>query len=382
MSNHQEYSSATLALARELIRRPSVTPDDFGCQDLMIDRLTTRGFEIEHLNFGEVSNFWARLGDAPPLFVFAGHTDVVPTGPIEHWSVDPFAAVDKSGNLWGRGSADMKGSLAAMVTASERFLSDNHPFKGSLGFLVTSDEEGAAVDGTRRVVQTLEDRNEKMDWCLVGEPSSRECLADTVKNGRRGSLSGDLTVKGKEGHVAYPHLADNPIHNTAELIQEFSNRQWDQGNEFFPPTTFQISNIHAGTGAGNVIPGEIRIQFNFRFSPEVTPDYLQSEVGKTLNRLALEHEIEWTLFGMPFQTDHGQLVDATIASIREVCGIETELSTSGGTSDGRFIAPTGAQIVELGPVNASIHKVDEHVSIADLDKLSEIYENILRRLLG
>ena len=375
------HRSPTLELTRDLIKRQSVTPEDAGCQALLIERLAALGFKIEKLNYGKVSNFWARLGSDTPLFTFAGHTDVVPTGPESRWTEHPFAAIERDGYLWGRGSSDMKGSLAAMITASERFLAANPKPKGSFAFLITSDEEGPAVDGTRRVMQTLEQRGEKIDWCLVGEPSSNEQLGDTVKNGRRGSLSAELIIHGKSGHVAYPHRADNPIHRCAAVINTLCYKSWDQGNEFFPPTTFQISNINGGTGAGNVIPGELKLLFNFRFSTEVTPEHLQSEVEKILQQSEFEYELHWTLFGMPFQTARGKLVDATLEAIHAHCGIEAELSTTGGTSDGRFIAPTGAQVVEFGPINASIHKVDEHVKIADLDLLSTIYEDILHRLL-
>lgn len=374
--------SATLELTRDLIAQPSVTPEDAGCQPLLAKRLRKIGFEIEKMPFGDVTNSWMRRGEAHPLLVFAGHTDVVPTGPRERWSSDPFTAkLADDGMLYGRGSADMKGSIAAFVTACERFVGANPDHAGSIALLITSDEEGPAVDGTRRVVETLEARGEKIDWCLVGEPSSTEEVGDVVKNGRRGSLSAKLLVRGRQGHVAYPHLARNPIHQALPALGELVETVWDEGNEFFPPTTFQISNIAGGTGAGNVIPGELSVDFNFRFSTENSAGRLRQRVAAILGAHELDYEISWTLSGEPFLTASGELVDAVAHAIREVTGRTTELSTAGGTSDGRFIAPTGAQVVELGPVNASIHQIDERVRATDLDTLSEIYEATLRRLL-
>lgn len=374
--------SETLALALELIGRPSVTPEDAGCQDLIAARLRPLGFAVEPMAFGEVRNLWARRGHATPLLVLAGHTDVVPPGPTGQWSVPPFEPAVRDGLLYGRGAADMKGSLAAMVTACERFLARRPDHRGSLAFLLTSDEEGPAVDGTVRVIERLADRGERIDWALVGEPTSSEHLGDVVKNGRRGSLSGRLTVLGVQGHVAYPQLADNPVHRFAPALVELAGRQWDRGNAHFPPTSFQVSNLHAGTGAGNVIPGELVVDCNFRFCPESDPEGLQAAVEAVLDRHGLRHRLEWSLGGRPFLTEAGALVEAVGAAAREVTGRTPALSTSGGTSDGRFIAPTGAQVVELGPLNASIHQVDEHVAVEDLDRLSRIYEGVLERLLG
>ncbi len=374
--------SETLELAQELVRRPSVTPEDAGCQELLAERLATLGFRIEPMPFGEVKNLWARRGNEAPLFCFAGHTDVVPPGPEEAWRFPPFQPTVRDGMLHGRGSADMKGSIAAMLTATERFLANHADHRGSLAWLITSDEEGEAVDGTVKVVETLQARGEKIDWCLVGEPSSSQRLGDTIKNGRRGSLNGRLRVKGIQGHVAYPHLARNPVHQALPALAELAAAEWDRGNEFFPPTSFQISNIHAGTGATNVIPGELEVVFNFRFSTENTAESLQQRTEEILGRHGLEYELEWSLSGNPFLTAAGELVDAAREAVLATTGREPELSTSGGTSDGRFIAPTGAQVIELGPLNATIHKVNEQVAVADLEQLSEIYERILVRLLG
>ena len=373
--------SATLNLSKALIARRSVTPEDAGCQALLAERLAALGFHIEHLRFGEVDNLWARFGTQQPLFVFAGHTDVVPSGPESNWSSPPFTPTIKDGVLYGRGAADMKSSLAAMITASERFLARHPQPRGSIGFLITSDEEGPAVDGTVKVINTLQARQEKIDWCLVGEPSSTHKVGDVIKNGRRGSLGGRLIIKGQQGHVAYPHLADNPIHKLGPVLSALCERQWDQGNAHFPPTTFQISNIHAGAGASNVIPAEVVMDFNFRFSTEVTDQILREQVEAILKPLQIDYALSWVLSGQPFITEPAELIAATKAAIEEVCGYETTLSTSGGTSDGRFIAPTGAQVIELGPVNASIHKIDENTDIAELDKLSDIYERILQKLL-
>lgn len=373
--------SATLQLAMDLIARPSVTPDDCDCQNLMIERLSALDFRVEKLRFGEVDNFWARRGSEGPLLCFAGHTDVVPTGPAERWQHPPFEPVIDNGMLCGRGAADMKGSLAAMITACERFVAEHPDHRGSIAFLITSDEEGAAVNGTVKVVEHLEARQEKINWCVVGEPSSSRTLGDVVKNGRRGSLGAKLRINGIQGHVAYPHLARNPIHQSAPALAALATEHWDNGNEFFPPTSFQISNIAAGTGATNVIPGHLDVMFNFRFSTENTAESLQEKTRRILDRFELDYSIEWTLFGQPFLTGKGELVDATVAAIREITGTDTELSTSGGTSDGRFIAPTGAQVLELGPVNATIHKLDERIRAEDLDILSAVYQSILRNLL-
>jgi len=373
--------SATLSLSTALIARPSVTPYDAGCQQLLAERLATLDFHIEHLRFGEVDNLWARFGEQGPLFVFAGHTDVVPSGPESSWSTPPFSPTVKNGVLYGRGAADMKSSIAAMITATERFLAHHTKPKGSIAFLITSDEEGPALDGTVKVIETLQARQEKIDWCLVGEPSSTHKVGDIIKNGRRGSLGGRLVIKGQQGHVAYPHLADNPIHKLGPVLSALCERQWDQGNAHFPPTTFQISNIHAGTGASNVIPAEVVIDFNFRFSTAVTDQMLREEVEAMLKAFPFEYSVSWVLSGQPFITEPAELIDASKAAILEVCGYETALSTSGGTSDGRFIAPTGAQVIELGPVNASIHKIDENTDVNELDTLSAIYEKILLKLL-
>ncbi|WP_456373188.1 succinyl-diaminopimelate desuccinylase [Thiolapillus sp.] len=373
--------SETLELAKELISRPSVTPEDHGCQALMMERLGALGFQLEPMNFGDTQNFWARRGNQGPLFCFAGHTDVVPPGPEDAWKFPPFRPVVHDGLLHGRGAADMKGSLAAMITATEAFVRKYPHHKGSIAYLITSDEEGPATQGTVKVVETLELRGEKIDWCLVGEPSSSDKLADVVKNGRRGSHGCRLLVKGVQGHVAYPHLARNPVHAAAPALAELVAEEWDQGNAFFPPTTFQISNIHAGTGATNVIPGTLEVLFNFRFSTETTHAELERRVEEILNRHGLDYDIEWTLSGPPFLTPGGELLDATQQAVEEIMGYPTKLSTSGGTSDGRFVAPTGAQVLELGPLNATIHKVNECVSVVDLDNLSRIYMRLLELLL-
>jgi succinyl-diaminopimelate desuccinylase len=374
--------SETLDLAIKLIRRQSVTPDDAGCQQLMMDRLDALGFVNEAMRFGDVDNFWSRRGQAAPLLCFAGHTDVVPTGPVERWQSDPFAPEIRDGVLYGRGAADMKGSLAAMIVATERFVAAHPRHRGSIAFLVTSDEEGPAVDGTVRVVDTLRARGEQIDWCLVGEPSSDQRLGDIVKNGRRGSLGGVLTVHGRQGHVAYPHLASNPVHRLAPALAELTATEWDGGNDYFPPTTFQVSNIQAGTGATNVIPGDCRVVFNFRYSTESTQASLQQRVHEILDRHGVEYTLDWKLSGLPFLTEPGALVAAVRQAIAEVAGFATTLSTAGGTSDGRFIAPTGAQVVELGPLNATIHQVDECVAVADLDRLADIYQRMLEILLA
>ncbi|MDP2228509.1 MAG: succinyl-diaminopimelate desuccinylase [Moraxellaceae bacterium] len=374
--------SPTLDLTLALMREPSVTPFDANCQTLMIERLEKIGFTVERLRFGDVDNFWARRGDTGPVLAFAGHTDVVPTGPVENWSVQPFAPEIRDGMLIGRGAADMKGSLAAMVVACERFVAAHPAHNGSIAFLITSDEEGVAVNGTVKVVEHLEARHEKITWALVGEPSSSKQLGDVIKNGRRGSLNGVLTVLGTQGHVAYPQLADNPIHRAAPALAELAAEVWDHGNGFFPATSFQISNITAGTGANNVIPGEMQVVFNFRFSTEVTEAQLRERTEAILRKHSVRYALDWKLSGHPFLTARGEIVEAAVASIREICGIDTELSTSGGTSDGRFIAPTGAQVLELGPLNATIHKVNEEVRAADLDTLTDVYERILVKLLA
>ncbi len=375
-------TSPTIKLAQALIQRESVTPEDEGCQRLMIDRLEKIGFDIHKLRFGEVDNFWAIRGNSGPIFAFAGHTDVVPTGDTSDWTHSPFEAKIENGMLHGRGAADMKGSLAAMITATESFIESHADHTGRIAFLITSDEEGPAVNGTVKVIEWLEQQNEKITWCLVGEPSSTHHVGDVIKNGRRGSLGGWLTVHGKQGHVAYPHLAENPIHSIAPVFAELASEEWDQGNEFFPATTFQISNFNSGTGATNVIPGKAEAIFNFRFSTELTEDELRSRTEAVLNKHELNYELEWKLSGLPFLTGRGDLVNAAVLAIKSHAGIDTELSTSGGTSDGRFIAPTGAQVLELGPVNATIHQIDECVSAKDLDTLSLIYKDILVELLG
>lgn len=373
--------SDTLALACELIRRESVTPDDAGCQTLIADRLEQHGFVTERLPFGEVDNLWLRRGTAEPLLVFVGHTDVVPSGPPAHWSSPPFTPTVRGGRLYGRGAADMKGSIAAFVTAIERFV-DTHPrHAGSIALLITSDEEGPAVNGTARVVETLTQRGERIDFCLVGEPSSSQRCGDTLKIGRRGSLSARLKVLGEQGHVAYPQLAANPIHAAASALAELTGEVWDHGNDSFPATSLQISNIHAGTGADNVIPGELEVLFNFRFSTELTEAQLRTRTEAILDRHGLRYQLDWKLSGQPFLTARGELVDAASEAVREVTGETPLLSTEGGTSDGRFIAPTGAQVVELGPVNRSIHKIDEHVGVEELGTLSEIYQRVLTKLL-
>ena len=374
-------SSATLDLSLQLLRQPSVTPVDHNCQNLMAERLEKIGFKIETMRFDDVDNLWARKGTEAPVFCFAGHTDVVPTGNLDAWNTDPFVPEIRDGKLYGRGSADMKTALAAMVVASERFVAKHPDHKGSIAFLITSDEEGPSINGTVKVVETLEARQEKMTWCLVGEPSSTHKLGDIIKNGRRGSLNGVLTVKGKQGHVAYPHLAINPIHTASKVIAELCETVWDHGNEYFPATSFQISNIQAGTGATNVVPGNMTVTFNFRYSTEVTADQLKTRVLEILDQHQVDYEIEWTLSGLPFLTPVGELVNAARQAIRNVTGVETKLSTSGGTSDGRFIAPTGAQVLELGVLNATIHQINEHVDVADLEPLAEIYEQILEALL-
>lgn len=374
--------SPVISLAKDLLSRRSVTPEDAGCQDVMIERLLQLGFCIETMVFDDTTNLWARRGTQAPLFVFAGHTDVVPSGPIEQWHTPPFEPTIKDGMLYGRGAADMKGSLACMIVAIERFIAENPDHQGSIGLLITSDEEGPFINGTTRVVDTLEARNEKIDLCIVGEPSSTLVVGDVVKNGRRGSITGDLTVKGIQGHVAYPHLADNPVHRALPALAELAAKTWDNGNDYFPPTSFQIPNINAGTGASNVVPGECQVQFNFRFSTELTDEAIKAQVHEILDQHQLDYHLNWTLSGHPFLTEKGTLVDAVVAAIEEVAHITPELSTSGGTSDGRFIARTGAQVIELGPVNATIHKVNECVKIEDLELLTDMYQKVLEKTLA
>ena len=373
--------SSTLALTEELLRRPSVSPEDHGCLDIIGARLEALGFRNERLQYSPVDNLWATRGRGSPVLCFAGHTDVVPPGPREDWHTDPFEPVIRDGILYGRGAADMKSGLAAMVTATERFLARHSDHRGTLAFLLTSDEEGPSVDGTRRVMQVLEARGEKIDWCVVGEPTSHEALGDTIKIGRRGSLSGRLTVHGVQGHIAYPHLADNPVHGFAPALAELVAMHWDQGNEFFQPTTFQVSNISAGTGAPNVVPGELKARFNLRFSTEQSVEKLQQRVLAVLDRHRVKYSLEWFVSGLPFLTRPGTLTAVVERAVRETMGRNPELSTTGGTSDGRFIAPTGAQVVELGVVNATIHKVNECVRVEDIDTLSLAYERIMELLL-
>ena len=374
--------SPTLALTEALIERPSVSPEDHGCQALMIERLVAIGFAVERLPFGPVENFWATRGRGSPVFCFAGHTDVVPPGPLEGWRRDPFRAIVEDGMLYGRGAADMKSGLAAMVTACEAFVRAHPDHRGTIAFLVTSDEEGPSVDGTRRVVEWLAARGQRIDWCLVGEPSSETALGDVVKIGRRGSLSGRLTVHGVQGHVAYPERADNPVHRFAPALAELVARRWDEGNAHFQPTTFQVSNLTAGTGAPNVVPGELKARFNLRFSTEQTVARLQSVVEEILRRHGLRYSLEWFVSGLPFLTPPGVLSDAVAGAVHDELGIRPRMTTGGGTSDGRFIAPLGAQVIELGVVNATIHKVDECVRVADVDRLHALYRRTLERLLA
>ena len=374
--------SQTLDLTKDLMARRSVTPADEGCQAVMTARLAAAGFQIEPLRYGSVENFWAKRGSGSPVFCFAGHTDVVPTGPLEEWKTDPFVPSVRDGVLYGRGAADMKSGLAAMVTACEAFVAAHPNHKGSIAFLITSDEEGPSVDGTKRVVETLAARKERIDYCVVGEPSSEKTIGDTIKVGRRGSFSGRLTVHGVQGHVAYPHLAENPVHTFAPALAELTTRVWDEGTEHFQPTTFQVSNFNAGTGAPNVIPGELKARFNLRYSPVQTQDRLKETVEGILKKHGVRYTIEWYVSGEPFYTAPGALSKAVGAAIEEVTGSGPKISTGGGTSDGRFIAPLGAQVVELGVVNATIHKVNESVRVEEIDKLHQIYFNVLRNLLA
>ena len=374
--------SPTLALAKDLISRQSVTPEDAGCQELMINRLKALGFEIDVMVFEDTTNFWARRGTEAPLFAFAGHTDVVPAGPIEQWNTKPFEPTIVDGYLHGRGAADMKGSLASMIVAVEQFIEKYPDHSGSIGFLITSDEEGPFINGTVRVVEALMARGENIDMCIVGEPSSTEFVGDVVKNGRRGSITGDLTIKGTQGHVAYPHLANNPVHSSLLAIHELATTEWDQGNDYFPPTSFQIPNVSAGTGASNVIPGEFNVQFNLRFSTELSNDVIVERVTTTLDKYDFEYDLKWTFNGDPFLTDAGSLLDAIVDAVGHVNDVKPALLTTGGTSDGRFIARMGGQVVELGPVNATIHKVNECVKVADLEKLTDMYERTLVNLFA
>ena len=373
--------TASLQLAKQLIAQASVTPDDHGCQEIIAERLRAIGFAIEPMPFGRTQNLWARHGNSTPLVCFAGHTDVVPPGPAETWTSPPFQPTERNGKLYGRGTADMKTSIACFITACERFIAQHPQFSGSLALLITSDEEGDGKDGTVRVVETLRQRGEHIDYCIVGEPTAEHILGDTIKNGRRGSLSGSLTIHGKQGHIAYPHLAANPIHLAAPVLAELTAEHWDNGNTYFPPTGFQISNIHAGTGAPNVIPGELFVQFNFRFSTETDAESLQRRIKAILDKHHLHYSLQWQLSGQPFITEAGRLTQAAQAAIAEECGIQAVLSTSGGTSDGRFIKAIANELIELGPVNESIHQIDEHIELAAIPRLSAIYENILHRLL-
>ncbi|WP_281544017.1 succinyl-diaminopimelate desuccinylase [Grimontia sp. SpTr1] len=374
--------SAVLSLAKELIGRPSVTPEDEGCQELMIERLEALGFKIERMVFEDTTNLWARRGTEGPLFAFAGHTDVVPAGPLEQWKTPPFEPTIIDGYLHGRGAADMKGSLAAMVVATERFIAENPDHNGSLAFLITSDEEGPFINGTTRVVDTLMARDEIIDMCIVGEPSSTDAVGDVVKNGRRGSLTGDVTFKGIQGHVAYPHLAKNPVHLALPALAELTSVQWDEGNAYFPPTSLQIPNVSAGTGASNVVPGEFHVQFNLRYSTELTAQDIETRTHAIFDAHGLDYDIKWTYNGLPFLTDAGSLLDAVVEAVDEVNSEKPQLLTTGGTSDGRFIAQMGSQVIELGPVNATIHKVNECVKIDDLEKLTDMYQKVLEKVLA
>ncbi len=372
---------SVLELTKQLISCASVTPDDAGCQKIIATRLKKLGFHLEPMRFGDVDNLWARLGSTSPLIVFAGHTDVVPTGLLDTWNTDPFTPTEREEFLYGRGATDMKSGLAAMIVAAEQFIQKNPDFSGSIGFLITSDEEGPSIDGTKRVIAALEQRNEKIEYCIIGEATSDKYLGDQVRVGRRGSLGGKLTIFGKQGHVAFPHLASNPIHLATSALHELTTTTWDQGNESFPPTSFQISNIHSGTGALNVIPGQLCIDFNFRFSTALKPEEIQERVTRILEKNKLSFDLQWNLSGLPFLTKRGKLISAVQTAIKDMTSLDTNLSTGGGTSDGRFIAPTGTEVVELGPCNTSAHHVNEHVRISDLEKLSAIYQRILQLLL-
>ena len=372
----------SLELAKELISRPSVTPDDQNCQQLLAERLQKIGFSVEELHFGDTKNVWLRHGTQAPVFCFAGHTDVVPTGPVEKWDSLPFEPTEREGRLYGRGAADMKTSIACFVTACERFVAEHPDHQGSIALLITSDEEGDALDGTTKVVDVLKARGELIDYCIVGEPTAVDKLGDMLKNGRRGSLSGNLTVKGKQGHIAYPHLAINPVHTFAPALLELTQEVWDEGNEYFPPTSFQISNINGGTGATNVIPGELNVKFNFRFSTESTEEGLKQRVHAILDKHGVQYDLQWSCSGQPFLTQAGKLTDVAREAVAEICGVEAELSTTGGTSDGRFIKAIAKELIELGPSNATIHQINENVRLEDIPKLSAVYEGMLMRLLA
>lgn len=371
----------TLDLAKQLLAQPSITPDDQNCQAILIQRLEAIGFEIETFHFGNTKNFWAKRGKSVPLVCFAGHTDVVPTGDLSQWQFPPFEPTIHNNQLYARGAADMKTAIACFVTACERFIAQHPHFSGSIALLITSDEEGDGKDGTQKVVQILQQRNEQIDYCIVGEPTATEQLGDTIKNGRRGSLSGSLTIYGKQGHIAYPHLAENPIHTFAPALAELVATEWDKGNDYFLPTGFQISNINSGTGASNVIPATAHIQFNFRFSTEQTEQTIKNKVHHILDKHKLNYQLNWSLSGNPFLTQAGILTQVAQAAIQEICGIQAELSTSGGTSDGRFIKNIASELIELGFVNATIHQINEHIAVDDIPKLSAIYENMLIKLL-
>ena len=371
----------TLDLAKSLISQASITPDDKGCQSIMIERLKKIGFEVHSLKFADVDNFWATRGSSGPIFAFAGHTDVVPAGNEDEWNTVPFEPTIKDGYLYGRGAADMKGGLAAMVTATESFVKDNPNHKGTIAFLITSDEEGVAINGTVKVMDYLKENNQKIDFCLLGEPSSTSVTGDVIKNGRRGSLNGVINVNGKQGHVAYPHLAKNPIHLFSQALSDLCSQEWDSGNEYFPATSFQVSNIHSGDGVTNVIPGKAKIMFNFRYSTETTKEELMAKVHEILDNHKIDYTIDWSHSGYPFLTPVGDLVSACVTAVEETKDITPELSTSGGTSDGRFIAQEGTQIVELGPVNATIHQVNESILVKDLEDLSHIYSKVLSKIL-
>lgn len=377
----RQHHHPAVSLTGELVARASLTPEDKGCQDLLRQQLTARGFTCETLVFADVTNLWARKGTQAPLFVFAGHTDVVPAGNKDKWTFDPFTPTIHHDQLYGRGSADMKGGIAAFMAALDQFLTEHPDHHGSIGILITSDEEGAATHGTVKVVETLVARGEQIDYCIVGEPTAESLLGDMIKNGRRGSLSGKLVIHGKQGHIAYPHLADNPIHKAMPILADLTQTLWDTGNAYFPATSFQISNIHSGLGVNNVIPPDITVDFNFRFSTEQTSETLQARVNQIIQSYDVQYHIDWTLSGNPWLTQPGALVDAATQAIYQTTGLTTELSTGGGISDGRFIAPTGAQVIELGPLNESIHKIDEHVGVNDLIQLSQIYRSVLTTLL-
>lgn len=370
-----------IEITKFLVSKPSITPQDLGCQEFLKEELASLGFVNETMVFADTTNLWSRRGTSSPVFCFAGHTDVVPTGPSSQWTFDPFVPTEHKGFLFGRGTADMKASIAAMLVATQSFVRDHPNHKGSIAYLITSDEEGPFINGTTKVIDTLEARNEKIDYCIVGEPSSTVTTGDVIKNGRRGSLTADLTVNGVQGHVAYPHLVDNPIHSIGPLLSELAQTEWDKGNAYFPATSMQVSNINGGTGATNVVPGSVNMLFNFRYSTEVTAQCLQTSVYKILEKHQLKYDLKWTFNGLPFLTEPGELVNACVESIQEICNIKTVLSTAGGTSDGRFIAPTGAQVVELGPENSTIHKVNECVNIENVQQLEKLYYQILVKLL-